>query len=332
MGNEQKNDIVIQGQTGRITTTANKSATDSGRVLDMIEAAMIGGMEPEKLEHFIGLYERVCERQAMQAFYKAKQKFQSECPPIPRTKMGPFGPFAPLGEIGATIAPLLKKTGLSYRWDETIVNECVVTTCYVRHEAGFEEASVFSAPVEKQMHDAETGKKKGANAMQRKAGAGTFGKRQSLVAALGIVSADTDSDGSADGEHSITAKETVAEGCCPIGKQKGMPWSQVDLGFCKWVVDNITDKPDVVAAAKKELANRGETQIDPVEKVEKDLHDAQQPDPENRAPKNLPESMRALNKCTTAEEIEALWALIPATYYVKLKGFKDQRLSEVRKQ
>lgn len=44
---------------------------------------------------------------------------------------------------------------------------------------------------------------------------------------------------------------------CPIGREwKGKPWNKVDDGFLKWIVEHIDDKPEIRAAAQKELDNR----------------------------------------------------------------------------
>jgi len=44
---------------------------------------------------------------------------------------------------------------------------------------------------------------------------------------------------------------------CPIGKEwKGQPWELVDEGFLDWIIERIDDKPDILAAAKKEKIRR----------------------------------------------------------------------------
>lgn len=43
---------------------------------------------------------------------------------------------------------------------------------------------------------------------------------------------------------------------CTIGKWKGTLWSDVDDGMLTWIDETITDKPDVLAAAQKEMDRR----------------------------------------------------------------------------
>lgn len=43
---------------------------------------------------------------------------------------------------------------------------------------------------------------------------------------------------------------------CPIGKHKGKAWRDIPTGSLEWMVHNLTDKPDIVEAAAKEIERR----------------------------------------------------------------------------
>lgn len=43
---------------------------------------------------------------------------------------------------------------------------------------------------------------------------------------------------------------------CPIGKFRGKPWSEVDIGFLAWMVNQPTMEPDLKWNAKREIQRR----------------------------------------------------------------------------
>lgn len=54
-------------------------------------------------------------------------------------------------------------------------------------------------------------------------------------------------------------EQNPVETHCPIGKQwKGKRWEDVDIGFLTWIITTVKDKPELVTAAKKQLAGRGD--------------------------------------------------------------------------
>ncbi len=58
-------------------------------------------------------------------------------------------------------------------------------------------------------------------------------------------------------DHAIPRNTKAVSTHCPIGKEwRGVPWAEVDSGFLEWIIGKIDDKPDIVAAATKELQSR----------------------------------------------------------------------------
>jgi hypothetical protein len=160
----------------------------------LLQLAVEKDISVESLEKLVNLYERMADRQAAQEFADALARFQGECPPIAKTskaeirttKGGSYEyTFAPLEEIARTVNPLLHKHGLSYSWDSTHASNMITATCWLRHRNGHKEPATFSVPVEN------------ASAMnnQQKHGAAlTYARRGSLVAVLGLTTAEPDTD------------------------------------------------------------------------------------------------------------------------------------------
>ena len=135
------------------------------------------------------------DREAEREFARDFAAFQRECPPIRKTqhidtvtktgmKIDFF--FAPLEEIERVVKPLLLKHGISYAWDSEPKDGKMVITCNLFHENGKQRKATFISPMEGGMPT--------MSASQKHASSMTYGRRQSLVAALGIGHADTDTD------------------------------------------------------------------------------------------------------------------------------------------
>lgn len=59
-------------------------------------------------------------------------------------------------------------------------------------------------------------------------------------------------------EHMIAISNQPAQlPTCPIGEWRGKPWSQVDAGFLRWMINKPIDRADAIYCAKLELERRG---------------------------------------------------------------------------
>lgn len=170
--------------------------THSGEVTSLVHMAVERNVPVETLERLMDLAERIHKRDARQAYFDALATFQDECPEILKDKLvtvttrngGSYGyKFAPLDRIARVIREPLRKNGLSYSWDVPNANDKVLTiSCVLRHVDGHEERSSFPVPIDTAA--AMSGAQKNGAAL-------TYGKRQSLLAVLGLTTADEDVDG-----------------------------------------------------------------------------------------------------------------------------------------
>jgi hypothetical protein len=151
----------------------------------------------EVLERIVALQERVTDRNARSEFFEALAGFQEDMPEIQKSGTAEIVTrsggkykytFAPLEAITRAIRPRLKEHGLSYAWTtEGMDGAYVNVVCVLRHINGHEERSVF--PVSTETTAAMSGAQKGGAAL-------TYGRRQTLVAVLGLTTADDDTDAS----------------------------------------------------------------------------------------------------------------------------------------
>ena len=196
-------------------------------------------------------------RNARAAFFEAVASFQEQCPEIPKNKTASIATksgsrysyaFAPLESITRTIRPHLKKNGLSYSWDVVESNaQALNVVCVLRHVDGHEERSTFPVP---------TATDAGMSAAQKNGAALTYGKRQSLIAVLGLTTAEEDTDGRTPVEapDTITAEQAVEL------EEIAEAASVNNVAFCTWLgVDSLVEIPadrldEARAALQKKLA------------------------------------------------------------------------------
>lgn len=166
----------------------------------LLELAIAKDLDVAKLEKLIELRERVEATAAAREFFDAFARFQAKLKPIEKNKLAPktttksgaqYGGYyyATLDEIARTVSEPLAEEGLSYSWDTWFSEDGrrLRVTCTLRHRAGHSISSAFEAPTEA-VTQAMSPQQKTANAQ-------TYGRRYSLVAVLGITTADPDLDG-----------------------------------------------------------------------------------------------------------------------------------------
>lgn len=161
----------------------------------MIMFAIERGASIETMEKLVALKERIEDRDASKAFAQAMADFQAECPLIRKTSKAKIPTagggsysytYAELDEIVATIAPYVKKHGFAYTWDTRVEKDGMMSvTIKIRHTAGHSETSSFTLP---------TDTKSAMSSQQKMAAAGTFAKRQTLIAGFGLTTTDEDTD------------------------------------------------------------------------------------------------------------------------------------------
>lgn len=157
----------------------------------LMALAIEHGADVEKLERLMSLQERWQAQQSKAAFFDALSHFQAACPDIPQGKVvlnrdgSERYRYAPLDSILKAIRGPLRECGLSVRWEPGAEDDDSTTTvCIVTHASGHSERSSVRIP-------GIVGH--GTNKAQDAAGAITYGRRYSLLNALGI-QADSDTD------------------------------------------------------------------------------------------------------------------------------------------
>lgn len=159
----------------------------------LLQLAVQQNLDIDKLEKLMQLQERWQANISRKDFLNAISKFQFECPALEKTKKVAFNTtkysYAPLGEIAATIKKPMSENGLSHRWEIEELAEKIICTCIISHINGHSEKTTMSA-----LKDASGGK----NEIQQRGSSITYLQRYTLIAALGISTADEDIDGRKD--------------------------------------------------------------------------------------------------------------------------------------
>lgn len=161
-------------------------------VTQLLQAAVDKGTPVEALEKLVDLHERIAEREARQEFIRALAAFKAECPPIVHSKKVDFTSrtgskvkysYTELDELARIIDPVLTKHGFSYGWDERLDKGFVTTMCTLYHVGGHSRQSSFTLPADNDS----------AASPQQKIGmADSYAARRSLIAVLGLTTADKD--------------------------------------------------------------------------------------------------------------------------------------------
>lgn len=209
-------------------------------VSSLVRLALDRGVDVEVLERLVALQERVTERDARAAFFQALADFQEACPEIPKSKTAQIKTrggssfnytYAPLEAITRTIRPALKERGLSYSWDVEAVDGVLNVICVLRHVEGHVERSTFPVP---------TATDAAMSAAQKNGAALTYGRRQSLVAVLGLTTADDDPDAPLEGFEVEAITEGQVADLQALIEEVGADTKKV-LGWLK--VGSLADIP-----------------------------------------------------------------------------------------
>ena len=163
----------------------------------ILQDAVSRGATVETLAKLLELQERWEANEARKAFHEAFSAFKAEAPKLDKTKEVKYPSkgggeatrykYTPLDEIASTLAPILSKHGLSYHWKQAQGTEGMITvTCILTHVQGYSEECSLSGPPD------TSGSK---NAIQSIASGVSYLRRYTLLGALGMATADEDTDG-----------------------------------------------------------------------------------------------------------------------------------------
>ena len=167
----------------------------------LLALAVEGNADVDRLSKLMDLQERWQAQQARCAYFESLAAFQSQLPPIEKTKAvknkdgSERYRYAPLDSIIRQVKDLLKQHGFSYRFHSEPVEDGLMISCSAHHSLGHVETSTIKIPT-------LTGF--GTNAAQDEGSAHTYGKRYSFCDCFGIAASDTDDDGAATGPGNAT--------------------------------------------------------------------------------------------------------------------------------
>lgn len=194
-------------EVGTAMTAPNEGVTEVGRLL---AHAMDKGVDMEAMTALVALYKETAAIQARKDFDAALAAFHAECPQMIRSSKSQHatssgttkaGWFASLSEIVKTARPIAVRHGLTWTFDTIAGAENTEVVCKLRHVAGHREDTTVTLPNEV----------KGGASPQQKAGIiQTYGMRYSLIGALGITSADDDTDGAPPASNEPITDEQLA--------------------------------------------------------------------------------------------------------------------------
>lgn len=179
------------------------AASESAAILSVIERmATNPDIDPDRIERFIALKERMDKEAARKAFAAALAECQSELPVIEERGQIKYGKKGKDGEdegptyalwedINEAIRPVLKKHGfaLTFKTGQTLEGKITVTGILSHREGHFEDTMIAL------MHDSSGAK----NAVQAMGSSISYGKRYTASALLNITSRGEDDDGEAGG-------------------------------------------------------------------------------------------------------------------------------------
>jgi len=165
---------------------------------DLLALAVQKDLDMEKLEKLMELQERWEAGEARKAFYRALSEFQSTVPNLVKDGEVDFTgqsgkrthyKYTPLSSIVTQIRDLMFAVGLSYRYEIQSEESSLTVRCIVSHVMGHSETTEMRAPTD------TSGMK---NIIQGFGSTVTYLERYTLIAALGLVTADEDNDGRVD--------------------------------------------------------------------------------------------------------------------------------------
>ena len=244
--------------TEEIALTSEQSP---GRLLEL---AVKQDLDVEKLERLMDLEERWRAQRAKEAFFSALAKFQAAVPSITRDSEVSFSGthynFASLPVIKETIQPALTECGLTFRWELLNAPDHLATDCIITHVDGHSERTRVGGPPD------NSGSK---NAVQARGSTITYLQRYSLIAALGLTTADQDDDGrqGISPQEEYTNLPTVKTEAAPrfdrdakldFGKHRDITWREVEAGYLKWLINK--GGGDRAVYAEMEMKARKDTQ------------------------------------------------------------------------
>jgi hypothetical protein len=184
------------------TAVAAPNVVNAESLFGAIMRATEGGVDLDKVERMMGLYERVKANEAKAAWIAAMSAAQPELPVIRERgkNTGTNSRYALWEDVNAAITPVLARHGITLTFRTNIAEKMATVTAVVAHAAGHSEETTVPVPVE-QVNRA-------MNSAQAVGSAISYGKRYAAGAILNFTSTGEDDDGARAGAGvTITAAQ-----------------------------------------------------------------------------------------------------------------------------
>jgi hypothetical protein len=165
----------------------------------MINAAITGGADLEKLEKLMLLQERWEANEAKKAYVMAMAKFKANPPKIDKDRSVNYGTthydHASLANVTEKINSALALAGLSAAWTTKQDGAGISVTCTITHHLGHSESTTLTA-------EADTSGQK--NKIQAIGSTITYLERYTILALTGLATHEQDDDGKKTEVQTIT--------------------------------------------------------------------------------------------------------------------------------
>lgn len=201
------------------------ATTGSHNPSEMMVLAIQHGADPAVLQKLLELQKEYDAMQAKKAYVSAMADFKRDCPNVlhkdaevdfTSSRGRTHYKHATLGGIIKTITPILSAHGLSISFQTEQNAKSVTVTCHVTHCMGHRESTALSGPQD------ESGNK---NLIQAVGSAVTYLQRYTLLAALGLATADQDDDGFA-AEVAARGSEAATKAADVLNQKRREPAAQ----------------------------------------------------------------------------------------------------------
>lgn len=200
---------------------------------DLLAMAVKQGASVDTLERLMVVRKELRAEEAEADFNSAMSAFQSECPIIIRNRDGHENRYryAPLELIVQKVTPYLAKHGFHHQEDGIVTEGWVEALVIVTHRSGHSITRRFKVPAESRA---------GMSPAQKYGAAMTFATRYAFCAALGIRTAERDTDCPPGADKTVT--ELKAELWSLLKGVRGTEqnWKQAQ----QWLWDECVMDPD----------------------------------------------------------------------------------------
>lgn len=188
------------------------AASESAAILSVIERmALSQDIDPDRVERFMGMYERMEAQKAQKAFFAAFSAAQKEMPQVVRDadNKQTNSRYARYETISDAIQPVITKHGFSMTYGEadSPKENHLRTTCTLMHEAGHSKDYYSDIPID--MYGMKgTVNKTGTHAY---GSTKSYGRRYLKLDIWDVAVKNEDDDGNAAGRVSPIQQDTISE-------------------------------------------------------------------------------------------------------------------------